>query len=151
MLHASAGPGVELLPSRPCQQSAPAALVPHGPVQRRFQGQCVIGVSAALRQAWGSVRLPRPGQWRSACVRPACSAATRHLRRLVGFASEWIRAAGAALTAESIEFQRKGDLAAGRDSWGLRGLSTAGQGRGLACGSQARRVSSLVQAFLSLH
>ena len=50
VLHASAGPGVEPLASRPCQQSAPAALVPDGPVQRRFQGQSVIGVSAALRQ-----------------------------------------------------------------------------------------------------
>lgn len=130
---------------------------PNGSVQRRLQGQSVIGVSAALGQHERGlgIRPPpaRPGQWRSACASPACGAAFQHRRRFVGFASERIRAAGAAAAPESVEFQRTGDLAVGHDSWGLRGPSAAGQDRGLACGGRARPawiLSSLVQAFLSL-
>lgn len=43
--------------------------------------------SGSVSEAWWSVRLPRPGQRRSACASPACCAAFRHRRRFVGFAS----------------------------------------------------------------
>lgn len=141
-LHASAGPGAVLLASRPCQRSAPAAVVPDGPVQRRFQGQSVSCVSAALRQRerglWvRSVRLRRPGLWRSACARAACGAAFRPRRRFVGFAIEWTRAAPAA---ESVEFQRRGHSAVGRDFGDSKALQPQGRvGRRLRRSRQTGR------------
>lgn len=155
MPHASAGPGAVLLASRPCQRSAPAALVPDGPVQRRFQGQSVIGVSASLRQRERGLGIRPPHLVGSAGFR-MCQPGLRRgfpaRRRFVGFASVWMRAERAALAAESVKFQRRGDPAVGRDSWGLPGPSASGQGRGLAWGGRARPaciLSNLVQAFLS--